>query len=93
VDALAGRSDLMDVRLAVAGGGKEVRIVAGAETVAVIDAETLRLSEPSPPVPAAAVLEDDGSAPWALAGLGVLVLTAAAGLAIVLRRRKRLLAM
>ena len=90
VDALAGRSDLMDVRLAVAGGGKEVRIVAGAETVAVIDAETLRLSEPSPPVPAAAVLEDDGSAPWTLAGLGVLVLTAAAGLAIVLRRRKRL---
>jgi len=93
VDALAGRSDLMDVRLAVAGGGSEVRIVAGAETVAVIDAETLRLSEPSPPAPAAAVLEDDGSAPWALAGsLGVLVLAGAAGLAFVLRRRKRLLA-
>jgi hypothetical protein len=83
----------MDVRLAVAGGGSEVRIVAGAETVAVIDADTLRLSEPSPPAPAAAVLEDDGSAPWALVGgLGALALAGAAGLAFILRRRKRLLA-
>lgn len=91
VDALAGRSDLMDVRLAVAGGGSEIRIVAGAETVAVIDAGTLRLSEPAPPAPAAAVLADDGSTPWPLVGgLGALAL--AAGLAIVLRRRKRLLA-
>jgi hypothetical protein len=93
VDALAGRSDLMDVRLAVAGGGSEVRIVAGAETVAVIDAETLRLSEPAPPAAAAAVLEDDGSAPWAVTGgLGALAVALAAGLAFVLRRRKRLLA-
>ncbi|MGH3058411.1 MAG: hypothetical protein ACRDPP_09225 [Gaiellaceae bacterium] len=90
VEALAGRTDLMDVRLAVAGGGAEVRIVAGAETVAVIDAETLRLSEPSQPAPAPAALQDDGSAPWALAGaLGALLLAGAAGLALVLRRRRR----
>jgi hypothetical protein len=93
VEALAGRSDLMDVRLAVAGGGREVRVVAGAETVAVIDAETLRLREQSPPAPAAAALRDDGSPPWALAGgLGALLLAGAAGLGVVLRRRRRLVA-
>jgi hypothetical protein len=93
VEVLAGRSDLMDVRLVVADGGKDVRIVAGAETVAVIDAETLRLSEPSPPTPAPAADRDDGSAPWALAGgLGVLLLAGATGLALTLRRRRRLLA-
>lgn len=53
VEALAGRTDLMDVGLAVADGGAEVRIVAGGETVAVIDAKTLRLSEPSPARPPA----------------------------------------
>ena len=93
VEALAGRSDLMDVRLAVAGAGREIRIVAGAEIVGVIDAETLRLSEPSLPAPAAPALRDQGSAPWAVAGgLGALVLASAAGLALVLRRRKRLVA-
>jgi hypothetical protein len=93
VEALAGRSDLMDVRLAVADAGKEVRIVAGAETVAVIDAKSLRLSDPAPAPAPPAPLRDDGSAPWALAGgLGALLLAGAAGLALVLRRRRRLVA-
>lgn len=93
VEALAGRADLLDVRLAVADGGREVRIVAGTQPVGVIDAKTLRLSEPSPAAPAAAVVEDDGSAPWALAaGLCALLLAGAGGLAIVLRRRRRLVA-
>jgi hypothetical protein len=95
VEALAGRSDLMDVRLAVAAGGREIRIVAGAETVAVIHAKTLRLREPAPPGPtsAPAAVPDDGSAPWALAGgLGLLVLAGAAALALVVRRRRRLAA-
>jgi hypothetical protein len=93
VEALAGRADLMDVRLAVAEGGGEVRVVAGAETVAVIDAVSLRLSEPSLPTPAPSALRDDGSTPWVLAvGLGALLLAGTAGLALVLRRRKRLVA-
>ena len=93
VEALAGRTDLMDVRLAVADGGAEVRIVAGAETVAVIDAKSLQLSEPSLPAPPPAAARNDGSAPWALAGaLGALLLAGAAGLAVVLRRRRRLVA-
>ena len=91
VEALAGVTDLMDVRLAVAAGGAEVRIVAGAETVAVIDAKTLRIGEPSPAAPPPAGARASGSVPWALAGaLGALAL-AAAGLAIVIRRRKRVL--
>ena len=53
----------MDVRLAVADGGAEVRIVAGAETVAVIDAKSLQLSEPSLPAPPPAAARNDGSAP------------------------------
>ena len=90
VEALAGRTDLMDVGLAVADGGEEVRIVAGAETVAVIDAKTLRLSEPSPARPPADPPGGDG---WALVvGLGALLLTGVAGLALVLRRRERLVA-
>lgn len=90
VEALAGRSDLMDARLAVAEGGSEIRVVAGAETVAVIDAVSLRLSEPSLQAPASPVLTDDGSAPWAVAGgLGALLLAFAAGLAAVRRRRRR----
>jgi hypothetical protein len=93
VEALAGRTDLMDVRLAVAEGGGEVRVVAGAETVAVIDAVSLRLSEPSLPAPAPSAPQNDGSSPWGLAvGLGALVLAVAVGLALALRRRKRLVA-
>ena len=93
VEALAGRSDLMDVRLAVAGGGTEVRVVAGAETVGVIDAESLRLIEPASPAPAAAAVQGEGWPPWAVAGgLALLVLAGAAGLALVLRRRRRPLA-
>jgi hypothetical protein len=89
VEALAGRTDLIDVRLAVAGGGAEIRIVTGSETVAVIDAKTLRIGEPSPAAPPPAAARDGSSAPWALAGaLGAVVL-ATAGLAVVLRRRKR----
>ncbi|MGH3036060.1 MAG: hypothetical protein ACRDMU_02670 [Gaiellaceae bacterium] len=89
VEALAGRTDLMDVRLAVAAGGTEIRIVAGAEAVAVIDAKTLRIRELSVAAPPPAAARNGGSAPWALAGaLGAVVL-AAAGLAVVLRRRKR----
>ena len=90
VEALAGLTDLMDVRLAVAGGGADVRIVAGVETVAVIDAKTLRIREPSPAAPSPVAARDDGSASWALAGaLGALVLAAAAGVTVVLRRRRR----
>jgi hypothetical protein len=93
VEALAGRGDLMDVRLAVAEGGSEIRVVAGRETVAVIDAESLRLSEPPLQAPASPALRDDGSAPWGLAGgLAALLLASAAGLGVLLRRRRRLLA-
>lgn len=91
LDALAGRADLLDVRLAVAGDGREVRVLAGTEAVAVIDARTLRAHEPSLEAspPAAPRPEGDGSAPWALLG-GVLALASAAiaGVAVALRRRR-----
>ena len=90
VEALAGSTDLMDVRLAVAAGGAEIRIVAGAETVAVIDAKTLRIGAPSLAPPPPITARDGGSAPWALAGaLGAVVLAAAAALAVFVRRRRR----
>jgi hypothetical protein len=94
VEALAGHADLMDARLAIAGGGEELRVVARAETVAIVDTTSLRLREPSPPAPAPApAAPPDASAPWSVvAGLGVLLLAGAAGLALTLRRRKRLVA-
>jgi hypothetical protein len=94
VEALAEYADIMDTRLAIAGGGEELRVAAGAETVAIIDTTSLRLREPSPPAPAPVpAAPPDASAPWSLvAGLGALVLAGAAALAVVLRRRRRLLA-
>ena len=94
VEALADYADLMDARLAVAGGGEELRVVAGAETVAIIDTTSLRLREPSAPAPTPVpAAPTDASAPWSLvAGLGALLLAGAAALAVVLRRRRRLLA-
>ncbi|MGH3024698.1 MAG: hypothetical protein ACRDNI_13650 [Gaiellaceae bacterium] len=90
VEALAGRDDLLETRLAVAEGGREVRVVAGRETVAVIDAVSLRLSEPSLPSPQAAAVDADASAPWAFAaGFAVLLLAGAAGRVFFLRRRRR----
>lgn len=90
VAALAGRAELTDVRLAVAAGGGEVRIVAGSETVAVIDTATLRVRKPAEreavPVP-------DGSTPWNLvagAALATALLALAAGRVFLLRRRRRL---
>lgn len=90
VEALADYADLMDARLAIAGGGEDLRVVAGAETVAIIDTTSLRLREPSPPAPAPVpAAPTAASAPWSLvAGLGALLLTGAAALALVLRRRR-----
>jgi len=84
----------MNARLAIAGGGEELRVVAAAETVAIIDTTSLRLREPSPPAPAPVPAgQPDGSAPWILvAGLGALLLGGAGALAAVLRRRRRLVA-
>lgn len=98
VDALAGRSDLLDVRLAIAGGGSEVRVVADAETVAIIDTTTLRVREPTPPSPArpaAPASADDGSPPWNLvvgAAFAAFLLALAAGRVLFLRRRRRVVA-
>ena len=93
VEALAGHSDLMDARLAIAGGGEELRVVARAETVAIVDTTSLRVRDPSPPAPAPApAAPPDASAPWSLvAGLGALLLAGVAALAAALRRRRRLL--
>ena len=94
VEGLAGHAELMNARLAIAGGGEELRVVAAAETVAIIDTTSLRLREPSPPAPAPVPAgQPDGSAPWILvAGLGALLLGGAGALAAVLRRRRRLVA-
>ena len=83
LDALTGRRDLMDLRLAV---GETLDVVDRSGPVANVDTQTFRVEYPA----GADAQEGSGipqAVPWVLGGLAML---AAAGALVRLRRRRRL---
>jgi hypothetical protein len=104
LDALANRSDLYDLRLALAAGGRALEVRSGTKPLAVIDTTTFAVSEPEPtPVATAPPAQPArpaspphsaraaGTSPWPLVaavGGGAALAAAMAAGALVLRRRK-----
>jgi hypothetical protein len=92
LDALTGFLRLYELRLRVAGGGGELRVLDGKEPVAVIDPETLTVGSPAAPArarPAAArVPTPEPATSWALLAGGAAIALLTAGAALAVRRRR-----
>ena len=83
LDALAGRNDRFDLRLRLGGSGK-LAVLKGPERLAVIDLQTLRVTERGS-VPARG--SSGGGTPWVPIGAAIAVVTASLSLAVLRRRR------
>lgn len=86
LDALTGRKDLFELRLAVDPRRETLTVVKGALPVALIDTRSFAVTTPAP-----AAAADQGSAsvvPWVAGGCAALLAAVAASW--VLRRRRRL---
>jgi hypothetical protein len=91
LDELFGHPALADLRLHVGPGGRTITVRDAGGPLALVDTETLRVTEPEPqaaerPTPRAPTDEDRGGGLiWALSGGAVLI---AAGLALLVRKRR-----
>jgi hypothetical protein len=81
---LAGRTDLVTLRLRLRGGGN-VAVAKGDRTVLLVDRTTFRASRPE----TGSTAKDSGDAPWAPIGLGAGALLATGALSLALLRRRR----
>jgi hypothetical protein len=84
LDALTARDDLFQLRLRVAGDGRQLEVVKGTTPVQVVDTRTWTVRDTRPaakPAPKSTPPHDDGPTvwPWAVA-LGLLALLAASSL-------------
>jgi hypothetical protein len=88
LDALSGRSDLFDLRLAIQEGGDRLSVVAQSEPLALIDTRSFRVNAPR----AAAPSNPDQEVPATLIALAAGGLVLAVGVPLAVRRRRRLAA-
>jgi hypothetical protein len=89
LDALAGRGDLMALRLRLDRSGRTLSVVLGRDAQALIDTATLAVRPPGsapPRAAAAAPGSTGGGTPWALVGAGAVLLTALAAAAVRIAR-------
>jgi hypothetical protein len=78
LDGLAGRHDLIDMRLTVARDGTVLVRDAGSRPLFAVDPRTFAVRVPRPAAPAPAPVADDGGTPWLapVAGVALLALLA-----------------
>jgi hypothetical protein len=90
LDALAGRQDLMDMRVTVAGDGTVV-VRDGSGPVLAVDPATFAVHAPRPTAPAAPPAPDGGGTGWLgpAAGAALLALLAAGALRVGSRRARQ----
>lgn len=87
LETLMGSADLSSLRLSVSGAGREITVLDSSRPVARVQTRTWRVSEPS--AGAAARLPDAGGASARAVSAALALALTTAGLAVLVRRRRR----